>query len=192
MRHALAVLVLFIGILLVCAGCRKNPYDQKISAADQEELNRWLSFNTHRLSVREIEEINNSMREIRISFMLRDAKKSKTNETLNRLLCEKINGLPLKEMVVMGYELQIGRYEVERLRLVGDLHHKNKLKTRPGDLDSECFLREQKEMVGEQIGEFDSRIERCKTRIKELCEKFAMPDPATDSTPPERISTGDS
>ncbi len=186
MKPVPAAFMILLGAMIFCGGCRKNPYDQKISAATQQELNQWLSLNTHRLSLEETAEIKDCLAEIKVSFML--AKEAAGQDNINRKMCEKIDGMALKDTVVLGYELQIARLELEKARLQKDLAYKRSLKARPGDLASANFLEDQKEQVRAQISKFDERLNRCNARIKELRKQFNMPEPADDYVPPVRIN----
>lgn len=181
----LNVILALLIFALAGTGCQRSPYDAKISATNAEELNAWISRNTHRLGVKEIAEINACLSEIRISFMLSNAAKGANQ--LAQKLCEAVDGEPLKNVLVMGYEAQIERLEIERSRQRSDLNYKEKLRVRPTDTDSERFLEEQRQMVREQIKKFDDKILQARARLKELRAQFGIPEFVEGDSAPQRI-----
>ncbi|MDR2675883.1 MAG: hypothetical protein LBC18_13715 [Opitutaceae bacterium] len=172
--------------VLMAGGCVKPPYDTPVKAEGIEQLNVSISFLARRLDAAETREIHTCLDEIRLSLMQLQA--AGGSAAVNRALCQNVNGLPLKSIVELGYELRIERLEQEKAALEEDLAHKEKLRTRPGDTDSATTLanlkiigREQLEKINERIGQSKKRLEAFRQQHNLVRRPAAAPIPGKSS-----------
>ncbi|WP_068770894.1 hypothetical protein OH491_12965 [Termitidicoccus mucosus] len=149
---------------LVAGGCGKPPYDTPVKAESVEQLNVSISFLARQLGAAETQEIHACLDEIRLSLM--QLQGAGGPAAINRALCQNVNGLPLKSIVALGYELRIDRLEQEKAALVEDLAYKEKLRTSPGDTASATTLANLKIVGREQLEKINDRIEQSKKRLE--------------------------
>ncbi|MDR0901995.1 MAG: hypothetical protein LBM92_04410, partial [Opitutaceae bacterium] len=105
-------------------------------------------------------------------------------DAINRALCQNINGLPLKSIVELGYELRIDRLEQEKTALLEDLAYKEKLRTRPGDTDSATTLANLKSIGRGRLEKLNDKIAQSKDRLEAFRQQHHPgPRPAPNPAP---------
>jgi hypothetical protein len=149
---------------LMAGACRKPPYDTPVKAESVGQLNVSIGFLARQLGTAETREIHACLDEIRLSLMQLEGAGGPA--AINRALCQNINGLPLKSIVELGYELRIERIEQEKAALVEDLAYKEKLRTQPGDTDSATTLANLKIVGREQLEKLNDRIEQGRKHLE--------------------------
>ncbi len=161
-RAACSLVALLLAVL-TAGGCQRPPYDTPVKAESVEQLNVSIGFLARQLDAAETREIHACLDEIRLSLM--QLKGAAGASGINQALCQNINGLPLKSIVELGYELRIERLAQEKAALVEDLAYKEKLRTQPGDTAAATTLANLKIIGREQLEKIDGKIEQSRERL---------------------------
>lgn len=154
---------------LFLAGCQKPVLDTRVSAASQEDLDRWLANEGARLTPGQQQELRNMEQELKVAIMT--SGEATGSEAVNQRLLEKINGLTLREVLLRSHQAAADRLERERKLYQGTLDSQSSLRTRPGDTASADYVAATTGNTGETVDRLNDQIAKNNARIKELTAK---------------------
>lgn len=136
-------------LALAAAGCQRgDPLNWVVRAKDSRALASWraqvdgdLGAENRRRLDQALQEIRNKItadREIR-RWMGRPAEDG-GKEAVDAVVCQRVHGLPLREVFQLGYELKVARLRQELAALENAVKLNTGLVTAPDDVESRHYL----------------------------------------------------
>jgi hypothetical protein len=164
---ALGVTLLCLG--LVTAGCGKDPVpvlDLKISDGDWNDYHRSLEIIAGRQTAEERVEFAKALQELKYHAMSGEGQAP--GPGVNASVREQIAGLAVRQVLVTGLSIKLGRKQAEEKALVRSIVMNDRLRTKPGDEDSANFLESVRSGQAKQLKSLRDEVSALTKRIEEL------------------------
>ncbi len=163
-----------LGIILLCltllpAGCSKAPgpvLDVKISDGDWNDYNRSLEAIADRQSPAERAEFAQALQELKYHAMSGEGQAP--GPGINASVREQISGLAVRQVLVTGLSIKLGRKQEAEQALVRSITMNDRLRTKPGDDASADFLASVRRGQAQQLKTLRDEISALTKRITEL------------------------
>ena len=163
-----------LGVALLCltmlpAGCSKSPVpvlDLKISNGDWNDYNRSLEVIAERQTPEERAEFARALQELKYHAMSGEGQAP--GPGVNASLREQVAGLAVRQVLVTGLSIKLGRKQEEEKALVRSIMMNHRLRTKPGDDASADFLESVRSGQAKQLKALRDEISTLTKRIEEL------------------------
>lgn len=169
MPSTIPVSVIFLGLSLLLVGCGKAPgpvLDMKISDGDWKDYTDSLQAISDRQTPEERTEFGKAIQELKYHAISGEGL-SPGPETYASLR-EQLAGLAVRQVLVTGLSIKLGRKQEEEKALVRSIMMNNRLRTKPGDDASADFLESVRSGQAEQLKSLRDEITALTKRIEEL------------------------
>jgi len=158
------------------AGCAPTaPLEKKIAAHNPIDLALWRTDMKRRLTVEQDHDLDTALQEMRLRFIADNP--AIRSEDVDEQLNERINGHPIREVLLIGLHSKVRRLEVLQAELQKVIADNSKLTTKPGDTASATVLQEIRQDQSTDYEKVVSDIATTKQKIE-----IYSSSPKTDQT----------
>lgn len=163
-----------LGFTLLClallpAGCSKNPMpvlDLKVSDGDWNDYNRSLEVIAERQTPEERIEFAKALQELKYHAMSGEGQAP--GPGVNASIREQVAGLAVRQVLVTGLSIKLGRKQEEEKALVRSIMMNRRLRTKPGDEASADFLESVRGGQAKQLKALRDEMSALTKRLDEL------------------------
>lgn len=166
--------LLSLGLLLT--SCRQAPestLDLEISKGDWSDYHRSLERIAERQTAEEKVEFAKALEELKYQAMIADGQSP--GMEINAALREKIAGLAVRDVLVLGHTIRLGRKRDEEKALLRSIAMNQRLRTKPGDEASATFLASTHVNQSKQLDTLRAEIAALDRRVNELSPSRTRP-----------------
>ena len=185
---SVALSVTLLCLALLPAGCGKAPgpvLDLKISDGDWNDYNRSLEAIAERQTAAERIEFAKALQELKYHAMSGEGEAP--GPGVNASVREQVAGLAVRQVLVTGLSIKLGRKQAEEKALVRSILKNKRLRTKPGDEASAAFLASTHASQARQLFQLRAEISALTSRINEL-QPGRIP-PVAPAAPSEELDS---
>lgn len=171
--------VTLLCLILLPAGCSQDPVpalDLKISDGDWNDYHRSLEAIAARQTPEERVEFGKALQELKYHAMSGEGQAP--GPGVNASIREQIAGLAVRQVLVTGLSIKLGRKQEEEKALLRSIRMNHRLRTKPGDDASADFLESVRSGQAKQLKALRDEISALTKRIEELGPQRSR-EPAT-------------
>lgn len=162
------IAVICFALLLGCS--RPPPGRQPVEATTPINFAMWRSENNDALTRKEWSLFDLAMDELKLKLML-DGQAS-GSEAIDRALRAKINGLPLRDVMLSGLQLRLKRLSFDKTILEESLSENSQLKLRPGEDEKAQALAAKIRAQAERLAKLKATVAEAEADLHQLELKF--------------------
>ena len=156
-------------LALLPAGCGKAPVpvlDLRISDGDWNDYQRSLEVIAERQTPEERVEFAQAIQELKYHAMSGEGQAP--GPGVNASIREQVAGLAVRQVLVTGLAIKLGRKQEQEKALVGSIMMNHRLRTKPGDEASADFLESVRRGQAKQLKTLRDEISALTKRIEDL------------------------
>lgn len=156
-------------LALLPAGCSKAPVpvlDLKVSDGDWNDYNRSLEVIAERQTPEERIEFAKALQELKYHAMSGEGQAP--GPGVNASIREQVAGLAVRQVLVTGLSIKLGRKQEEEKALVRSIMMNHRLRTKPGDEASAAHLEALRITQAKQLKALRDEISAQTKRLDEL------------------------
>jgi hypothetical protein len=145
-RPEVAFHLAILAVAFALAGCQRDPLEKKVSAASASAFATWRSSIMSDSGADLRRRTEEALQEVRMKSAAgllagkSDKKGTVGVDAIDEAMRKQIDGLPLRDMLQLGYELRVQRLKTELAGLEDAMKENAQLVTKPGDLESKHHL----------------------------------------------------
>ncbi len=139
------------------------PGDQVVSARSALDLSMWRSRHALEHSPVEWSEFDEALLELR--YRITAGYEATGSEAVAQAMCQRIDGLPYRRVIQLGYEARLARLADDKAQLESFLAVNATLRTRPDDEPSIAYLRSLRERQLIHLAELDREIAETQAKV---------------------------
>jgi hypothetical protein len=166
---SVALIMALLSVALLSAGCAKAPgpvLDMKISDGDWKDYTDSLQAIARRQTAEERTEFAKALQELKYHAISGEG--LSPGPDIYDSLREQLAGLAVRQVLVTGLSIKLGRKQEEEKALVRSIVMNDRLRTKPGDDASADFLESVRSSQAQQLKALRDEISALTKRIEEL------------------------
>ncbi len=173
--------LLLAALALGTAGCGpSDPLDATVSAHDELGLSMWRGEASRRLSLRQLDDLDRALQEIRFHIMATGA--ATGSKPVEEAMLQAVDGQTLRHVLQQGLGWELERAETERSTLEAGMKTNALMRTRPGDTDSANYLTDLRERQVKRLKAATDEVNRAREGLAATGQQVP---PAPSPAPPQ-------